>query len=120
AEARALRNLDATLLRLDRLAERVLGEVAIEPFDERLARHGGDAVDRRQQARTEVRRVRNDLHAERVGDRHHAPHLRDAADLRDARLRVRDGARLARAAKVPAGAVVLAGGRRDASADADL
>src|SRR5438876_205218 len=94
---------------------RVLREVAIEALDEGLAGHGGDAVDRREQAGPEVRRVRDHRHPERCGERGDPAQLAHAADLGHAGLRVVDGPGLEGAAEVPDGPVVLAGRGGDAA-----
>src|SRR5918996_5770147 len=66
AEPWALRNQDAASPGMDRLAQRSLGEVAVEALDQGLRRHRRDAVDRGQQPGAEVGRMRDDLDAERL------------------------------------------------------
>ena len=77
-------------------------------------------MDRGQEPGAEVRRVRHHLDAERLGHRDDPAHLRDAADLRHARLRVVDRAGLGGAPKLPHRAVVLAGGGGDPAPAAHL
>src|SRR2546425_1155289 len=107
AEAGALGHPDAAALRVDRLAQRIVREVTIEALDPGLGRHRGDAMDRREEPRPEVRRVRDDLDPERLGQGHDPAHLGHAADLGHARLGIGDGAGLERATKFPDRAVVL-------------
>src|SRR5215469_12765415 len=53
AEPRPLGHRDAAILGMDRVVQRVVGEVAVEALDRRLARERRDAVNRREQPRAE-------------------------------------------------------------------
>ena len=94
--------------------ERIRLHVEPQDLDQRLIDQRRDDMHRGQEARTEVRTMRRDLHAARTAKLDDAQHLADAADLGHARLRDVDCAGLDQRLEAEHAGRVLAGRDRDA------